>query len=53
MGSEEEVAQIDKFAVVLVLNVNDAPSVLTAAHLLAVDNDRLLRSNNSKGNKAL
>jgi hypothetical protein len=39
--------------VVLVLDVDDAPSVLTAAHLLAVDNDRFLRTNDSKRNKAL
>ena len=35
VGTEKEVAQVDKFAVVLVLNVDDTPSVLAAADLLA------------------
>lgn len=53
VGSEEEVAQVDEFAVSLILDVDDTPSVLAAADLLAVDNDRLLGSDNSEGDKAL
>lgn len=53
VGSEQKVSQIDEFAVVLILNVDDAPAVLTTADLLAVDNDVLLRANNRKRNQAL
>ncbi len=53
VGSQQEVAQVDEFAVVLVLDVDDAPSVLAAADLLAVDNDGLLRPNNGEGHEAL
>lgn len=53
MGAEEEVAQVDEFAVSLVLDVNDAPAVLATANLLAVDNDRLLRADDGEGYKAL
>lgn len=51
--SEQEVSQVNEFAVVLILNVDDTPSVLTSTDLLAIYNDRLLRTNDSKGNKAL
>lgn len=53
MGSEQEVAEIDEFAVSLVLNVDDAPSVLTATDLLSVDNDRLLGTDDSEGDQTL
>lgn len=53
VGSEEEVAQVDEFAVSLILDVDDTPSVLSAANLLAVDNDRLLGSDDSEGDEAL
>jgi hypothetical protein len=53
MGAQEEVAQVDEFAVLLILDVDDPPAVLTAANLLAVDNDVLLRADNSEGNEAL
>jgi hypothetical protein len=39
MGACEEVSEIDKFAVVLVLNIDDSPSVLTTTDLLAANND--------------
>lgn len=51
--SKKEVAQVDELAVVLVLNIDHSPAVLTAANLLAVDNDVLLGSHNGKWNKAL
>lgn len=38
----EEVSEVNKFAVIFVLNVNDTPPVLTAADLLASNDDRLL-----------
>lgn len=51
--SEQEVSQVDEFAVGLVLDVDDTPSVLTSADLLAIYNDGLLGADNSKGDKAL
>jgi hypothetical protein len=51
--SEKEVSEVDKFAVSLVLNVDDSPSVLAAADLLTIDDDRLLGTDNSERNKIL
>jgi len=45
----EEVSQVHKLAVVLVLDVDDAPPVLTSSNLLAAHDDRLLTANNGKG----
>lgn len=53
MGAGQEVSQVNEFAVVLVLDVNDAPAVLTAANLLAVDDNVLLAPDNSKRNDVL
>lgn len=53
VGSGEEISKIDKFAVVLVLDIDDTPSVLAPTDLLASNNDRLLRSNNSEGDNVL
>lgn len=53
VGSEQEVSQVDELAVVLVLDVDDAPPVLTSTHLLAVHDDGLLRAYNSEGHKTL
>ena len=53
MCPQQEVTQVDEFAVVLILDVDDAPSVLAAADLLAVDDDVLLGANDSEGNEAL
>ena len=39
MGAGEEVSEVDKFAVVLVLDVDDSPSVLTTTDLLATNDD--------------
>ena len=39
MSTGEEVSQVDEFAVVLVLDIDDSPSVLTATDLLAPDDD--------------
>jgi hypothetical protein len=39
MGAGKEVSEIDEFAVVLILNIDNSPSVLTTADLLASDDD--------------
>lgn len=39
MGSGEEISEVDKFAVVLILDVDNTPSVLTTTDLLASNND--------------
>jgi len=53
MGAGEEVSEVDKFAMVLILHVDDTPSVLASTDLLAPNNDRLLRSNNREGDDVL
>lgn len=49
----EEIAEEDKFAVVLVLDVDDAPAILTASDLAAGDDDGLLGSDDRKGDNVL
>lgn len=39
MSAGEEVAEIDEFAVVFILDVDNAPSVLTASDLSALYHD--------------
>jgi hypothetical protein len=39
VGAGEEVSKGDKLAVALILDVDDTPSVLTTADLLAADQD--------------
>ena len=53
VGAEQEVAEVDEFAVVLVLDVDNAPPVLAAADLLAVDDDGLFRADDGEGDEAL
>ena len=53
MGASKEVSQVDKFAVILILNVDDSPSILTATNLLAAYDDRFLRPNDCKRNDVL
>lgn len=53
VGSEEEVSQVHEFAVSLILDVDHTPSVLAATDLLAVDNDRLLGSDDGEGDEVL
>lgn len=50
---EQEVSQVDELAVILILNVDDAPPILASTDLLAVDNDVLLGADDGKGNKVL
>lgn len=49
VGAGEEVAEVDKLAVVLVLDVDDAPAVEAPAHGLAVNDDVALAADNSEG----
>lgn len=51
--SQEEVSQVDEFAVVLILNVDDTPTVLTTSNLVTVDNNGLLGTNDGEGDQIL
>jgi hypothetical protein len=51
--AEEEVPEVDEFAVVFVLDVDDAPPVLAAPDLLAIDNDGLLGADDGEGDQVL
>jgi hypothetical protein len=53
VGTCKEVAEIHKLAVVLVFDVDDSPTILSASNLLSVHNDVLFTSNNGKGNDIL
>lgn len=53
MGASQEVPQVDKFTVVLVLDVDDTPAVLTTTDLLAVDHNVLLATDNGKRDDVL
>lgn len=53
VGARKEVSQVDEFAVVLVLDVNDTPAVLPATDLLAVDNDVLLTAHDGERDDVL
>lgn len=53
VSTSQEIAQVYKFAVVLILNVNDSPSVLAAADLLSGNDDGFLGADDSEGNNVL
>ena len=53
MCPQQKVTQVDEFAVVLILDIDDTPSVLAPTDLLAVDDDILLRADNGEGDEAL
>lgn len=53
VGAEQKVPEVDEFAVVLILDVDDAPPVLASADLLAIDNDGLFRADNGEGDQIL
>lgn len=53
VGAGQEVAQVDEFTVVLVLDVDNTPAVLATANLLAVDNNGLLTADNRERNDVL
>lgn len=50
---QEEVPQVDKFAVVLVFDVDDAPSVLATSDLVTIYDNGLLGSHDGEGNQIL
>jgi hypothetical protein len=39
MGAGKEVSKVDEFAMVLILNIDNSPSVLTTTDLLATNDD--------------
>lgn len=49
----QEVPEIDKFTVVLILDIDDTPFVLSTTDLLAINNDGLFATNNSEGDDVL
>lgn len=49
MCPRQEVPQRYEFAMVLILYIDDAPSILSTAHRATVDDDRVLGSDNRKG----
>jgi len=53
VSASEEVTEIYEFAVVLVFNVDDSPSILTTTNLFASNDNRLLRSDNGEGDNLL
>lgn len=53
MGTGEEVSKVNKFAVVLILDIDHTPAILTAPNLLSVHDNVLLATNNCKGNDVL
>ena len=53
MSACEEVAKRHEFAVLLVLDINDSPAVLTTAHLLASDDDVLFRTHDGERDHVL
>lgn len=53
VGAGQKVAEVHKFAVVLVFDVDHAPAVLAAAYLLSVDDNVLLASDDGEGDDIL
>ena len=51
VGARQEVPQVDEFAMVLILDIDDAPSVLTAADRAPSHDDVLLRADDGKGDE--
>jgi len=49
----EEVSQVHKLAVVGILDIDDSPAGLAATDGLAINDDSVLRTNDSKGNHCL
>ena len=53
VGSCEEVSEVDKFAVVGVLDVDNTPAVLSATNRFAIDDYVVFRADNGERNDAL
>lgn len=53
VGAGKEVAEVDEFAVLLVLDINGSPAVLATADSLAIHVDVAFASDNGKRNDGL
>lgn len=53
VGSSQKVTQVNKFAVMLVLDIDDTPTSLSATHSLAIHDHVSFRANNSKRDELL
>ena len=53
MCADEEVSKVDELAMVLVFDIDDAPSILATSDLLAIDDDGLLAPNDRKRDHVL
>ena len=53
MGTGKEIAEIDEFAVILVFDVDIAPSILSAAYLSPIDVYGLFGADDGKWNNTL
>lgn len=53
VSAGKEVAQVNKLAVVLILDVDNTPAVLAAANLLAIYDNGLLTADNGERNDIL
>lgn len=53
VSASQEVPQVDEFAVVLIFDVDNTPAILSAANLLAVDDNVFLATDNSERNDVL
>jgi hypothetical protein len=49
MGAEQEITKVDEFAMTLVFDVDDSPTVLTSANGLAINDHVALGSDDRKG----
>ena len=49
----QKVAEVHKFAVLLVFDVDDSPSILSPADALAINHNRALRADNCERNHRL
>jgi len=49
----QEVAEIYKFAMLLILNIDHSPPILPPAYTFAIKHDRALGTNHSKGDHRL
>ena len=53
MCSGQKVAEIDEITVVLILDINHTPAILTCPDLTTININRLFRTNNCEWNQAL
>lgn len=53
VGAGQKVAEVHEFAMVFILDIDDAPTVLATAHLLAIDDNVLLASNDGERDNVL